>query len=38
MSESYHEVRTDVPLREGDLVRMRIVAIDQDGRAVAEPV
>ena len=38
MSESYHEVRTDSVLREGDLVRMRIVAIDQDGRAVAEPV
>ena len=38
MSESYHEVSTDAVLREGDLVRMKIVAIDQDGRAVAEPV
>ncbi len=38
MSESYHEVRTDSVLREGDLVRMRIVTIDQGGRAVAEPV
>ena len=38
MSESYHEVRTDAVLRTGDLVRMRIVAIDGAGHVVVEPV
>ena len=38
MSESYHEVRTDATLSTGDLVRMRIVAIDGVGHLMAEPV